>query len=122
MLREIVRAFARNWWLILIRGIVAILFGLVAILWPDLTVTALVILLGAFALVPGAPPPPPPPPPPLPRPPPLPPLRPRLAPGGRGGAVSPFPPRAPLPCFFFFFFWGGGGGGSPPILCLYFVQ
>lgn len=54
MLREIVRAFARNWWLILIRGIVAILFGLVAILWPDLTVTALVILFGAFALVDGA--------------------------------------------------------------------
>ena len=42
----------RNWWVL--RGIVAVLFGVVAWIWPDLTVPALVILFGALALAVGA--------------------------------------------------------------------
>jgi len=43
----------RNWWMFLVRGVLAILFGVVAWVWPDLTVTVLVILFGAYALVDG---------------------------------------------------------------------
>jgi uncharacterized membrane protein HdeD (DUF308 family) len=44
---------ARNWWVLALRGILAILFGILAILWPDITVGVLVFLFGAFALVNG---------------------------------------------------------------------
>lgn len=43
-----------SWWTLLLRGIVAVLFGLMAITWPSLTLTVLVILYGAYALVDGA--------------------------------------------------------------------
>ena len=49
-----VTALVRNWWMVLIRGIAAILFGVVAIIWPGITVTVLVIFFGAYALVDGA--------------------------------------------------------------------
>jgi len=45
---------ARNWWVLALRGAFAILFGLVAWIWPGITVWALVILFGAYALVDGA--------------------------------------------------------------------
>lgn len=45
---------ARNWWALVARGGIAILFGILAFVWPGLTVVALVILFGAFALVDGA--------------------------------------------------------------------
>jgi uncharacterized membrane protein HdeD (DUF308 family) len=43
----------RNWWLVALRGVVAVLFGIAAFVWPDLTLQALVILFGAYALVDG---------------------------------------------------------------------
>jgi uncharacterized membrane protein HdeD (DUF308 family) len=43
----------RHWWAIALRGALAILFGLVALFWPHLTLEALVICFGAFALVGG---------------------------------------------------------------------
>src|SRR2546421_479371 len=45
--------FARYWWALVIRGIVAILFGLAALFWPGLTLIALVLLFGAYALIDG---------------------------------------------------------------------
>ncbi|MGE3230225.1 MAG: HdeD family acid-resistance protein [Hyphomicrobium sp.] len=42
-----------NWWLILIRGIAALVFGLLALFWPGITLVTLVLLYGAFALVDG---------------------------------------------------------------------
>jgi uncharacterized membrane protein HdeD (DUF308 family) len=44
---------SRNWWAIALRGVVAIAFGVLAFLLPGLTLYALVILFGAFAMVDG---------------------------------------------------------------------
>jgi uncharacterized membrane protein HdeD (DUF308 family) len=43
----------RNWWSIVFRGALGILFGLVTFAWPNITVGALVLLFGAYALVEG---------------------------------------------------------------------
>ncbi|MFV2195122.1 HdeD family acid-resistance protein [Nocardiopsis sp. LOL_012] len=44
---------SRNWWLMVLRGTAAVLFGLLAILWPGPTLVALAVVFGAFALVDG---------------------------------------------------------------------
>ncbi len=44
---------ARNWWLLLVRGIAAILFGIAAFAWPGLTAALLVLLFGVYMLVDG---------------------------------------------------------------------
>jgi len=46
-------AMTRNWGAVALRGVIAVLFGVIAIVWPGPTVAVLVILLGAFALVEG---------------------------------------------------------------------
>jgi uncharacterized membrane protein HdeD (DUF308 family) len=48
-----INVLARNWWTWLIRGIVAIIFGILAFLWPGATILAIGILFGAYALVDG---------------------------------------------------------------------
>jgi uncharacterized membrane protein HdeD (DUF308 family) len=48
-----VEFFHRNWGWILVRGIVAILFGIAAILVPGATLTAIVLLLGGWFAVDG---------------------------------------------------------------------
>lgn len=44
---------ARNWWVFALRGVAAIIFGILAIIWPLLTLQVLVLLFGAYALVDG---------------------------------------------------------------------
>ena len=44
---------ARNWWVLALRGVVAIIFGVLAFVWPGLVLLSLVLLFGAFALVDG---------------------------------------------------------------------
>jgi uncharacterized membrane protein HdeD (DUF308 family) len=46
-------ALARNWWLLLLRGIAAIIFGVLTFVWPGITLLTLVLLYGAYALVDG---------------------------------------------------------------------
>ena len=50
---NLVRVMADNWWVALLRGIAAILFGLMALIWPGLTVYALLIVFGAYAVFDG---------------------------------------------------------------------
>jgi uncharacterized membrane protein HdeD (DUF308 family) len=46
-------ALAKNWWLVMLRGACAILFGVLTFIWPGITLFTLVLLYGAFALVDG---------------------------------------------------------------------
>ena len=50
---SLLRGLAENWWLILLRGIAAVLFGLLAFVWPGITLLSLTFLWGAYALVDG---------------------------------------------------------------------
>ncbi|NLD71493.1 MAG: HdeD family acid-resistance protein [Chloroflexi bacterium] len=44
---------ARRWWVVALRGVVAVVFGILAFVWPELTLLTLITLFGAFALVDG---------------------------------------------------------------------
>jgi uncharacterized membrane protein HdeD (DUF308 family) len=46
-------ALAKNWWLVMLRGACAILFGVLTFIWPGITLFTLVLLWGAYALVDG---------------------------------------------------------------------
>jgi uncharacterized membrane protein HdeD (DUF308 family) len=44
---------ARNWWIIALRGLAAIVLGLTALVWPNMALTVLVLLFGAYVFVDG---------------------------------------------------------------------
>ena len=44
---------ARNWWMLAVRGVLAIAFGALAFVWPGITLAALVLLFGAYAAADG---------------------------------------------------------------------
>lgn len=45
---------ARNWWLFLLRGVAALIFGVLSLVWPGISLATLILLFGAYALVDGA--------------------------------------------------------------------
>ena len=47
------RRFARTWKFIAAEGILAIVFGTMLIIWPDIGLSALVWIIGVYALVRG---------------------------------------------------------------------
>jgi uncharacterized membrane protein HdeD (DUF308 family) len=44
---------AGTWWVMVLRGIVAVLFGLAALFWPGLTLFVLFVCFGVYAMVDG---------------------------------------------------------------------
>jgi uncharacterized membrane protein HdeD (DUF308 family) len=44
---------ARHWWTLALRGLLAILFGIMAFAWPGITLSVLVLLFGAYSLLDG---------------------------------------------------------------------
>ena len=44
---------SRDWWVYAVRGVAAIIFGILALVWPGPTLAILVILFGAYAFVDG---------------------------------------------------------------------
>lgn len=50
---SLLHLLSRNWGWILLRGILAILFGIAAFAWPLLTLRVLILLYGAYVLVDG---------------------------------------------------------------------
>jgi uncharacterized membrane protein HdeD (DUF308 family) len=43
----------RSWWVLILRGLFAVVFGLIAIVWPDITVFVIVTIFGAFLMLDG---------------------------------------------------------------------
>lgn len=50
---QLASIFSRNWWLLLLRGVIAILFGLLVWFQPGVSLVALVLLFGAYTLADG---------------------------------------------------------------------
>jgi uncharacterized membrane protein HdeD (DUF308 family) len=44
---------SRNWWLVALRGVVAIIFGILALVWPGPALLTLVFFFGIYALLDG---------------------------------------------------------------------
>lgn len=44
---------SRNWWILLLQGVLGIVFGLVAIFWPGATLAVVIWLFGLFVLLTG---------------------------------------------------------------------
>lgn len=46
-------ALVQNWWVLVVRGALAVLFGVLAYAWPGATIASFVFLFGAYTLVDG---------------------------------------------------------------------
>ncbi len=44
---------SRYWWAFVVRGVIAILFGILAFAWPGITVATLILFFGAYAFIDG---------------------------------------------------------------------
>jgi uncharacterized membrane protein HdeD (DUF308 family) len=53
-LADAIGELPRHWWLVAVRGLAAIIFGVLAFIWPGITLAVLVLFFGAYAIVDGA--------------------------------------------------------------------
>jgi uncharacterized membrane protein HdeD (DUF308 family) len=53
MMEKMATSISNRWWVLVLDGVLAIIFGVIAWVWPGLTVLTLVTLFGAYALVTG---------------------------------------------------------------------
>jgi uncharacterized membrane protein HdeD (DUF308 family) len=44
---------AQSWWILVLRGVLAVIFGVLASMWPGITIASFVLLFGAYALIDG---------------------------------------------------------------------
>ena len=49
-----VKTLAKAWWVVALRGVLGILFGIGAFIWPGITVLVLIAFFGAYMFVDGA--------------------------------------------------------------------
>jgi uncharacterized membrane protein HdeD (DUF308 family) len=51
--RRMANSLSRNWWVLLVRGLIAIAFGVLTWMQPGISLAAFVLLFGAYVLVDG---------------------------------------------------------------------
>jgi uncharacterized membrane protein HdeD (DUF308 family) len=52
-LADEIRDLPRHWWVVALRGLAAVIFGILALFWPGITLGVLVLLFGSYAIVDG---------------------------------------------------------------------
>jgi uncharacterized membrane protein HdeD (DUF308 family) len=50
---NMVESLQRNWWMLALRGVLAIVFGILVIVWPGMALSSLILLVGAYFFVDG---------------------------------------------------------------------
>jgi uncharacterized membrane protein HdeD (DUF308 family) len=50
---DLAQTLGRHWWVLLLRGLLAIAFGILTFMWPAVTLAWLVLVFGAFAFIDG---------------------------------------------------------------------
>ena len=53
MINPLAQTAQHNWWLMLLRGVFAIIFGLIALIFPGIALLTLIFVFGAYALIDG---------------------------------------------------------------------
>jgi uncharacterized membrane protein HdeD (DUF308 family) len=53
LINSVTQTTRYNWWLMLLRGVFAIILGLIALIFPGIALLALIFVFGAYALIDG---------------------------------------------------------------------
>jgi uncharacterized membrane protein HdeD (DUF308 family) len=49
----VVRTLSQNWWLVLLQGVLSVVLGILALVWPGVTLGVVLVLWGLFTLLNG---------------------------------------------------------------------
>jgi len=52
--RPVLEFLAKHWWVLVVRGVAGVLFGVMTFVWPVISIAVLVLMWGAYAFVDGA--------------------------------------------------------------------